>query len=134
VFAWHPFLRAFADGLTPPEQLNNSPGEDDEGNAVYIPSLEENEIPMRWGTVAPEAVIKLPPIPARPEGIASVEQESGWSYMLADGLVKQPGKVIRIAAGESFVMALRANGEVWMINCEEGSDYASNAWEFLLHF
>jgi hypothetical protein len=54
--------------------------------------------------------------------------------MLREGVVKQPNKVIRIAAGDSFVMALSANGEVWMINCEEGSDYASNAWEFVSLF
>jgi hypothetical protein len=114
--------------------LDNSPVHDADGNAVYNPPLEENEIPMRWGKVAPDAVVKLPPIPGRLEGVATAEQDFGWSEMLREGVVKQPNKVIRIAAGDSFVMALRANGEVWMINCEEGSDYASNAWEFVSLF
>lgn len=130
IFAWHPFVRAYTDAVTPNDQLNNTPPVNTAGNPIYTPPLEENELPVRWGTVSDGPVNQLPRIPRRPATMDE-EEELAWAEVADE--VENPLQVRTIAAGDSFVLALRGNGEVWMINCEEGVDLKNGTWEYLHH-
>ena len=52
-----------------------------------------------------------------------------WASSRNEGFLEDSKKVVKIASGDSFVLALRASGEVWMAPLREGQ--APVAWEYV---
>lgn len=108
IFVWFPFSDDFKRALTPTDKLHG-PLSDGDG---------EDARKLRWGEVGPEPPLEAPPVPARPEDAKG-------------GFDDERQRVVRIACGMNFLLALKENGEVWFLplNNERVSD-----WIFLPQF
>ena len=125
IHIWFPFREAYGLSLSPEEQLNqiNSPNWEEVGGSGPDPRA------MRWGKVG-DIIETSPSIPPRPtfesDSRPKVGEETSWAELEAldnawrayeaksSGKGKdEEEKVIKIASGSDFLVALRANGEVW---------------------
>ena len=135
ISAWYPFSIAYREALTPDEQLNGA-----------RPTGSGDMKSMRWGTVG-DIIHELDPIPERPEwderahpimpGSARTRKviEREWEEYEHDGGTWGKGKVdeqkvVKIASGSDFAIALKQNGEVWYRRI--GEQYSSkDTWEYV---
>lgn len=69
--------------------------------------------------MAPEPVLDAPPVPERPERAPN------------PGFDDERQRVVRIACGIDFVLALKENGEVWFLSCSDGR---IGNWTYLPQF
>ncbi|WVN86742.1 uncharacterized protein L203_101914 [Cryptococcus depauperatus CBS 7841] len=149
IFVWFPFAESYEAALTPDNELHGSARSttaDDGEN-------EEEETPrgLRWGQVKSEVVIELPSLSSRPnwegnppdnEG-SGAEGKSGKTWeQLEDEWnayesvrtteeISESQKVIKIASGLDFLIALRKNGEVWYTKVHTGEAFS---WLYLPYF
>ncbi|KAL1413473.1 hypothetical protein Q8F55_001242 [Vanrija albida] len=138
VNVWFPFTREYDDASTPQSELHGPLGvdEDDLSRA------------LRWGTVG-DVVLTLPPIPARPrwpdeeDGRGQPEdaalrkqleqQWDEWEARETEKTLAAAERVVKIACGHDFVLALKGSGEVWLIPTTHDG-VASARWEYLPFF
>ena len=123
---WYPFREGYGLSLSPEEQLNQ----------IHSPNWEETEgsgpdpRALRWGKVGDiiETSAQIPPRPAFDAGKTPRSgEEISWERLkkLDDAWREDEGKmsrnkskqeqekVVKIASGSDFLVALRYNGEVW---------------------
>ena len=100
ILVWYPFSEEYAQECTPEGELTST-NPDKKGRIV------------KYGKVG-NVVQGLDVLPSRPDE----PQVSGvWDEYDADTSAKEKKddeKVVKIASGEHFVLALKANGEVWI--------------------
>lgn len=128
--------------MTVDGELNGPPGVDDNRRSNQRRYL-------KWGTVG-DVVHELPPLPDRPEwdevkypsppGLQRTREEiekewvdhedtKGWTD--AKG-AEEEIKVVTVASGADYIIALRRNGEVWYRRL--GDSYnAAVEWEYVSH-
>ncbi|WVQ71765.1 hypothetical protein IAR50_001306 [Cryptococcus sp. DSM 104548] len=147
IYVWYPFTPAYRESLTSEDDLNgpmkptNGDNEDDD---------DDNERALKWGKVGPDVVYELPSIPERPEldqeddkhfeygsrdrgGHTSQELRALWSEY--ESTRSRPSeddqKVVKLASGGEFLLALKKNGEVWHIGLK---DDLPLRWRYLPYF
>ncbi|WWD16048.1 hypothetical protein CI109_100473 [Kwoniella shandongensis] len=151
IHVWFPFSQAYEAGLTPDDRLNGPIGvfTDSDGD-------EDSSRALRWGTVGNDVVVTLPEIPERPVLDTHDDDWTDLGGEVVTGAVKGPKmrkeledewkdyestrtakdlaegqKVVRIAGGLEFLIALRKNGEVWHTRVKERHPIT---WQFLPYF
>lgn len=115
--------------MTPEADLNvlNPPGvENDADNGARS---------LRWGTVTGDVLYELPAIPLRPEHLIQTAEDSNsdtkalelldvewkeYDSTHAPETLRDGQKVIKIASGLEFILALKKNGEVWYTPVKDG--------------
>ncbi|WVQ78399.1 hypothetical protein IAT38_000485 [Cryptococcus sp. DSM 104549] len=138
VHVWYPFSDGYQEALTNDDDLHG-PNTQDEG-------AQARGRDLKWGTVGAGVVETLDAIPTRPTLEEMLETsadghekwlhdlEVQWTEHesvrgqkeLADGQ-----KVVKIAGGLEFLIALKKNGEVWYTRVKEGE---APFWQFLPYF
>lgn len=152
IHVWYPFSDVYRASLTPNTELNGPlgvVGEDDSravrwgkvGDIVH----ELEDIPPRPGIDDDDYNNDEPELESggtvREERLTEVEGQRGarrtreeieeeWNRAAPlDGVSREKGeKVVKIASGSDFLVALKANGEVWFLRVREG-EVAS--WEYV---
>ncbi|ODO10811.1 hypothetical protein I350_01409 [Cryptococcus amylolentus CBS 6273] len=148
IHVWYPFTPAYRESLTAEDDLNgpikppnNDGGDDDD---------DDDERALRWGKVGPDVVHELPSIPDRPGldeeddkrleyrgrdrgGHTSQELRALWSeYESTTSRNSQDDqRVVKLASGADFLLALKANGEVWHISLKQDQP---SRWRYLPYF
>ncbi|WVR05291.1 hypothetical protein IAU60_002304 [Kwoniella sp. DSM 27419] len=138
IHVWYPFSRAYEAGLTPLGEMNGPIGVDDDGDEYRA---------IRWGTVGNDVVMTLDALPTRPtaQEQSASSPSTGWSKTIdqleaeweeyrssrSPQVLQEEQKVIKIASGQDFIVALKQNGEVWFTVVKEGT---VPAWQYLPHF
>lgn len=116
---WYPFSDEYSSGLTSDEELNgplNNP-------TTTSPREEQSTRELKWGKVNGSVVRLLEGIPESPELVVDEEFKgkkddkdqawANWQANLTDKTIEEGRKVVKIASGAEFLLALRASGEVW---------------------
>lgn len=92
---------------------------------------------MEYGTIGDlgDHMINLEPLPVRPDLSTILDEESeGLRKIWYDWTLSKPEdwlkttKVVKICSGNSFILALRDNGEVWYKSVSEGE---IGEWHFV---
>lgn len=82
----------------------------------------QNSNMVRWGTVNDSVVQELPEIPARlPSSEEHDEMWTAWAAELSQRALAELQRVVKIASGADFLIALKGNGEVWFHSIKEAS-------------
>lgn len=136
MFVWYPFSSEYQAALTPNEQL--------------APELrvvgDDHSRALRCGTVSGEVVSQLEEIPKRPvwkseatdddddssesRSRSDLENEwTAWSSSRNAKTLEEKEKVVKIASGLDFVLALKGNSEVWFRKLGEGP--VTSTWEYV---
>jgi SCF-associated factor 1 len=97
----------------------------------------EGHIQIRYGRVGEDVIFSAPSVPSRPKvSRESDESKPGhdqqwaeWESSRTERSVEAGERIVKIASGDSFVLALRANGEVWLAPLQEGQ--APVVWEYV---
>ena len=98
---------------------------------------------LKWGSVSDQAVSELEEVPKRPvyddlrtevmpEGPTRSELEEEWKQWTStrnETTLLETERVVKIASGLDFVLALKANGEVWF--CRVTQDTRISSWEYV---
>ncbi|CAK9785467.1 RCC1/BLIP-II protein [Cutaneotrichosporon oleaginosum] len=123
VYVWFPFRDDYKPATTPEEQMDGP---------VCIDGVNSAR-EFKWGTVSGDIVQATDPIPPRPEVSSSLTEEHDglWSKDYDERGLAEAHRVIKIACGRDFVVALRKNGEVWAARTSDGT---VGAWEYMQHF
>lgn len=134
---WYPFSNEYISTLTPEEELNGPLN-----NPTTTSSRDEQSTrELKWGKVNGSVVRLLESIPERPE--LHVEEEfvgkkeekdkewANWQANLTDYTIEEGRKVVKIASGEDFLLALRASGEVWACSV---ADNTLGEWVYVSSF
>jgi SCF-associated factor 1 len=119
MYLWFPFSDEYRSALTPDEELNGPLT-----NPTTTSSREEQSTrELKWGKVNGSVVRLLENIPERPEMVVEEElvmrkeekerEWANWQANLTDKTIEEGRKVVKIASGADFLLALRASGEVW---------------------
>jgi SCF-associated factor 1 len=84
---------------------------------------EQSTRVLKWGKVNGSVVRLLENIPERPDSVVEEElimrkeekerEWENWQTNLTDKTIEEGRKVVKIASGADFLLALRASGEVW---------------------
>ncbi|KAL7424224.1 hypothetical protein Q5752_001810 [Cryptotrichosporon argae] len=127
VHVWFPFSAEYVAARTPEADLHGPLG------AVTSEDGGEDDVSraLRWGTVGGGIVHHLDAVPRRPgpvEGEEALEQQ--WAD-LPRWRDDEDEKVVKIASGLGWVVALKARGEVWAAKVRPDS---IGAWTYLPHF
>ncbi|KAI9637852.1 regulator of chromosome condensation 1/beta-lactamase-inhibitor protein II [Dioszegia hungarica] len=127
IFVWFPFTQGYDANLTPKAQMNGPLGVRADGNASRA---------VMWGAVG-DIVHELEALPERPtyededaEMKAKQDEWADWDSR-SDKAKEDGERVVKIASGQGFVVALKGNGEVWYRQVEENVHFN---WEYLPHF
>lgn len=88
---------------------------------------------FKWGTVSGEVVVTAEPIPLRSDMSSTLPESHNalWPKNLTARTETEGQRVIKIACGRDFIVALRANGEVWAARTSDG---VIAPWEYMQHF
>ncbi|KAL0254049.1 hypothetical protein I308_101428 [Cryptococcus tetragattii IND107] len=119
IYAWFPFSDSYKQKLTPDAELNvlNPPGvENDADNGSRS---------LRWGTTAEDSNSD-----AKVLELLDAEWKEYDSAHTPE-TVRDGQKVIKIASGLEFILALKKNGEVWYIQVKDG---VPPVWYFVPYF
>lgn len=123
IYIWFPFSDEYISARTSDEQLNgpltNPSSTPNSGSDDSSTSNRE----LKWGKVNGSVVRQMDTIPERPELVveealqgrkkAKDDEWANWQTNLTSKTIEEGRKVVKIASGENFVLALRASGEVW---------------------
>ena len=123
IHVWFPFSANYEATLTPDAELHGPLGVE----------ADDQSRSLRWGTVG-DVVLELEQIPKRPtadeewtdaeaDGRTRAELEDEWrewTVMRDTKTLADKEKVVKIACGLDFVLALKGNGEVWFRHVTEG--------------
>ncbi|BEI79965.1 hypothetical protein CcaverHIS002_0104940 [Cutaneotrichosporon cavernicola] len=123
IHVWFPFRNDYAPATTPEEQMDGP---------VCIDGVNSAR-EFKWGTVGGEVMQAADPIPLRPEvsSTLSEEHDALWPRQYGEKARAEAQRVIKIACGRDFIVALRHNGEVWAARTSDGT---IGAWEYMQHF
>jgi SCF-associated factor 1 len=95
---------------------------------------------VRWGTIKGDVIDLLEDIPERPnyhdlddgqikeELLAKVKEWEEVQHGMSDSQKVKAEKVVKIASGQGFIVALKANGEVWLRQVHETQQ---SHWEYV---
>jgi SCF-associated factor 1 len=119
MYLWFPFSDEYHSALTPDDELSGPLT-----NPTTTSSREEQSTrELKWGKVNGSVVRLLENIPERPESVVEEElvmrkeekerEWTNWQANLTDKTIEEGRKVVKIASGADFLLALRASGEVW---------------------
>ena len=119
MYLWYPFSDEYHAALSPDEELNGPLRNPTTTSTREAESTRE----LKWGKVNGSVVRLIESIPERPalevgEGMkekkeAKDEEWENWQANLTDKTIEEGRKVVKIASGADFLLALRASGEVW---------------------
>lgn len=135
VYLWFPFSDDYKDSLTADDQLHGplrpaSPASED--------ATEGSGRDLKWGQVGGSIVRSLDPLPERPALHISPDvpdrgqdqkarrkaKDAEWAEYESQSVdlkAREDGnKVVKIASGADFLVALKANGEVWACPVRDG--------------
>lgn len=98
IFVWFPFTPEFKNTRTPKEELHGPLTDGGDGTAQGREFF--------WGEVNADPIMEAPPVPERPEGAPTPARGA------FDDAAQ---RVVRIACGIDFLLALKENGEVWFL-------------------
>ncbi|OCF36509.1 hypothetical protein I316_01758 [Kwoniella heveanensis BCC8398] len=143
IHVWYPFSEAYEAGLTADDALNGPLG----GVSREDGEMDDKRA-VRWGTVGNDVVQTLPLVPSRPTydeddsldmtlpaGVKSKQDLSAeWSEYQStrsQKAIEEGERVVKIASGEDFVVALKKNGEVWLTRVKQA---APPLWQYLPYF
>jgi SCF-associated factor 1 len=126
IYLWYPFSDEYITSLTPDNELNGPLT-----NTTTTSTREEQSTrELKWGKVG-SVVRLLETIPARPElevgeelkemKEAKDEEWRNWQVNLTDKTIEEGRKVVKIASGADFLLALRASGEVWACSVSQNT-------------
>jgi SCF-associated factor 1 len=120
---WFPFRDDYKPATTPEDQMDGP---------VCIDGANTARM-FKWGTVNGDIMQAADPIPARPWLNSSLaeEHDAMWPELHDEKAKAEAQRVIKIACGSTFIVALRKNGEVWMARTSDGT---MGAWEYMVHF
>lgn len=123
VHVWFPFRDDYKPATTDEEDMDGP---------VCVDGADMSRM-FKWGKVSGEVVLTADPIPARPEMSSTLPEEHDalWPKYLSPKDEAEGQRVIKIACGRDFVVALRRNGEVWAARTADG---VIAPWEYLQHF
>lgn len=136
ICVWFPFSADYTQSLTPDNQL------DGPLSNPSVPKEDKASRELKWGKVGGSVVRQLEAIPERPDIDArrdlelremKATKEKEWDAYLQSGTDKtleEGRKVVKIASGANFLLALRANGEVWVCWVQ---DEALGSWIYVSH-
>lgn len=136
IHLWFPFSNDYTEGLTPDDRL------DGPLSNPSVPEEDKASREVKWGKVGGSIVRQLTPIPERPDIDAGQDQElqelkakkdDEWDQYLqsrTDRTVEEGQKIVKIASGRDFLVALRANGEVWVCSAK---DQELGDWVYVSH-
>jgi SCF-associated factor 1 len=106
------------------------------------PAEDKGNRDLKWGKVGGSVVRPLEPIPERPDFDIGEDEEMKelkaqkdreWDEYLQTGTdktIEEGQKIVKIASGADFLVALRASGEVWVCSVK---DEASAHWVYVSH-
>ncbi|GMK59581.1 hypothetical protein CspeluHIS016_0801870 [Cutaneotrichosporon spelunceum] len=123
IHVWFPFRDDYKPATTPEEQMDGP---------ICIDGVNSAR-EFKWGTVSGDIVQPVDAIPPRPEvnSTLSEEHDALWPTEYGEKAQVEAQRVIRIACGRDFIVALRRNGEVWAARTSDGT---IGAWEYMQHF
>ncbi|WVW82946.1 hypothetical protein I302_104961 [Kwoniella bestiolae CBS 10118] len=132
IHVWYPFSNLYENSLSS-ELSNVETGDEDRG--------------LKYGKVGDNVLVTLPSLPSRPGSQASAsktdnefkiqrrkelqDQWSDYESSRAPRQLEAEQIVVKIASGEDFVVALKQNGEVWLIRVKEGGRLV---WQYMEFF
>jgi len=137
---WYPFSTEYQASRTPLESLNGPIG------VISVGDVEDRSRCLSWGTVNGDSVSALDEIPLRPvwessdevndhaeRGRADLEREwDEWTSSRDEKCLRELERVVKIASGQDFLLALKGNGEVWHISFRNIEN--ANTWEYVCLF
>lgn len=148
IYCWWPFHSSYSSHCTSAEELSGPIRRDEEdGSEAESTAIgEDGEVAVKWGQVD-EVVFKLPALPDKAGdrhgnqhegedqsqgfGINGQEQWEGRDEIVNIGNGNDPYKVVQVAAGSSCALALRANGEVWLLPMVEFDRTGNAEWQYV---
>ncbi|WWC89891.1 uncharacterized protein L201_004820 [Kwoniella dendrophila CBS 6074] len=149
IHLWYPFSDTYENALTNNKELSGPLGN---------PGEKLQETGLKYGKVGENVLMTLPPVPPRisfrsnlaillekgrkvddtentPERRQQLQAEDAErqerELSKPTSLLEEERKVIKIASGEDFIVALRKNGEVWLTEVKEGQ---IPNWQFMQFF
>ncbi|OXM80887.1 SCF-associated factor 1 [Cryptococcus neoformans Bt63] len=140
IYTWFPFSDPYKQALTPDVELNvlNPRGVEDDA--------DNDARGLRWGTVTGDVLYELPAVPLRPEYVtpSAEDSKSGakdlgrldaewkeYDTTHTAETLEEGQKIIKIASGLEFILALKKNGEVWFTPVKDG---VRPVWYFVPYF
>lgn len=140
IYTWFPFSDPYKQALTPDVELNalNPRGVEDDA--------DNDARGLRWGTVTGDVLYELPAVPLRPEYVtpSAEDSKSGakdlgrldaewkeYDTTHTAETLEEGQKIIKIASGLEFILALKKNGEVWFTPVKDG---VRPVWYFVCQF
>ncbi|RXK35488.1 hypothetical protein M231_07266 [Tremella mesenterica] len=137
IYIWFPFSSSYISTLTPDDRLDGPLrplGSDD----------NDDDRSVRWGTVG-DVTTLMDPLPVAPVWIREEERDERvrdrrekledewkeWREGTMRGKKEDGEKVVKIASGLDFVVALKQCGEVWLAKVTEAS---VGNWQYLPFF
>ncbi|WWC69286.1 uncharacterized protein I206_103224 [Kwoniella pini CBS 10737] len=140
IHVWYPFSDSYEQSLTLIGDLNGP---------VFDSEENKDERALKHGKVGEGVLITLPPIPTRPvrkdilagdtrEFEAKSQREENLEMAWAEyqstrslKLLEEEQRVVKIASGEDFLVALKKNGEVWLTVVKDG---VAPKWQYMKYF
>ncbi|WWC60959.1 uncharacterized protein I303_103536 [Kwoniella dejecticola CBS 10117] len=143
IHIWFPFSEAYESCLTPVGELSGPLSDSEE---------KKEQRGLKYGEVGEGILMTLPPLPSRPAAEPSnastseIETKSRnrfarkkeldveWNEYTASRtpkLLEEEQRVVKVASGEDFILALKKNGEVWLTRIKEG---VIPRWQYMIFF
>ncbi|WWD10033.1 hypothetical protein V865_008166 [Kwoniella europaea PYCC6329] len=134
IHVWYPFSEGYENSLSI-EPSGNIESSDKDKNRD-----------LKYGKVGENVLVTLPPLPLRPANIRSETDKGGfksrrrlelqdewdeYERSRSPKVLEEEQKIVKIASGEDFIVALKKNGEVWLIKVKEGE---SLLWQYMEYF
>ncbi|KAK6903041.1 hypothetical protein I203_108302 [Kwoniella mangroviensis CBS 8507] len=134
IHVWYPFSEAYENSLST-EPSGNIESSD-----------KDKDRDLKYGKVGDNVLVTLPPLPLRPTTILTETDEDGFKSRRISELqdewdgyersrspkvLEEEQKIVKIASGEDFIVALKKNGEVWLIKVKEGENLL---WQYMEYF
>lgn len=140
VYIWFPFSEEYTASLTPEDQLHGPVRPTfscPEGSNSE--DTDRTDRDTKWGQVGGSVIRLVEPLPARPDLQASSPDQKGrkqakdaeweeWEGQLTSSAKEEGSKVVKIASGADFLVALKGNGEVWACSVR---DEQIGAWIYV---
>lgn len=143
IYLWFPFSEDYLNSLTPDEQLHGPvrPPTSSPGGSGDQGEDGRTDRDLKWGQVGGSVVRLVEALPSRPvldvdrpeqkERKKAKDTEWGdWEGNLTSSMIDEGSKVVKIASGADFLVALKGNGEVWACSVR---DTIIGAWVYVRH-
>ncbi|WRT67267.1 uncharacterized protein IL334_004234 [Kwoniella shivajii] len=144
------------EDLSGPLNNHNEDENQDQDRSRNEVNIPDDGRGLKYGKVGNDVVHTLPPLPLRPQTdttspttLSSHTSDSGaarfgtkrlqelsiewqeYQSSRSTKIIEEEQKIIKIASGEDFVVALKKNGEVWLTKVKEGE---APYWQYMQYF